>query len=278
MKKHFSTIILILVFFVGLSVLLYPTISNYINQKNQSRAVIDYDTAVSKMKKDDYNAYFKKAELYNQMLAKHPSYFYEPDQLPGYNNILNIEKTGMMGYISIEKIGVELPIYHGTSDSILQSAAGHLKGTSFPIGGTSTHSVISAHRGLPSAKLFTNLDELEKGDTFTITILDRLLTYEVDSISIVLPDKVDQLQIQEGKDYCTLMTCTPYGINTHRLLVRGHRIPNKKDSNIRVISDAYQIEPIVIAPIIAGILLFLLLVWMLIRNRRKKTRGEKNEK
>ncbi len=278
MKKHFSTIILILVFFVGLSVLLYPTISNYINQKNQSRAVIDYDTAVSKMKKDDYNAYFKKAELYNQMLAKHPSYFYEPDQLPGYNNILNIEKTGMMGYISIEKIGVELPIYHGTSDSILQSAAGHLKGTSFPIGGTSTHSVISAHRGLPSAKLFTNLDELEKGDTFTITILDRLLTYEVDSISIVLPDKVDQLQIQEGKDYCTLMTCTPYGINTHRLLVRGHRIPNKKDNNIRVISDAYQIEPIVIAPIIAGILLFLLLVWMLIRNRRKKTRGEKNEK
>lgn len=278
MKKHFSTIILILVFFVGLSVLLYPTISNYINQKNQSRAVIDYDTAVSKMKKDDYSAYFKKAELYNQMLAKHPSYFYEPDQLPGYNNILNIEKTGMMGYISIEKIGVELPIYHGTSDSILQSAAGHLKGTSFPIGGTSTHSVISAHRGLPSAKLFTNLDELEKGDTFTITILDRLLTYEVDSISIVLPDKVDQLQIQEGKDYCTLMTCTPYGINTHRLLVRGHRIPNKKDNNIRVISDAYQIEPIVIAPIIAGILLFLLLVWMLIRNRRKKTRGEKNEK
>ena len=209
MKKNKSTIILILVFFVGLSVMLYPTISDYVNQRNQSRAVASYAQDVDKMTDADYSAYFDAADAFNAQVAANENALYRPDQLSGYNDTLDITGTGIMGYITISKIGVELPIYHGTSDSVLQIAAGHLEGTSLPVGGASTHAVISAHRGLPSAKLFTNLDQLEVGDTFTITVLDRVLTYEVDKISIVLPTETDELKIAEGKDYVTLMTCTP---------------------------------------------------------------------
>ena len=170
--------------------------------------------------------------------------FYEPSKLAGYEKTLDITGTGIMGYISIPKIKVELPIYHGTEDGVLQIACGHLEGSSLPVGGASTHAVLSAHRGLPSAKLFTNLDKLETEDTFTITILDRVLTYQVDEIAIVLPSETDKLQIEEGKDYCTLMTCTPYGINTHRLLVRGHRVETVKEKNIHVTAEAFQIEPV----------------------------------
>ena len=180
----------------------------------------------------------------------------------------------------VSKIGVELPIYHGTSDGVLQIAAGHLEGTSLPVGGESTHAVISAHRGLPSAKLFTNLDQLEVGDTFTITVLDRVLTYEVDKISIVLPTETDELKIAEGKDYVTLMTCTPYGINTHRLLVRGRRVETPDQyKHLRVTAEALKIEPIIVAPIMALPMLLILLIGMLISTRKpKKTRGEEHEK
>ena len=191
MKKNKSTIILILVFFVGLSVMLYPTISDYVNQRNQSRAVASYAQDVDNMTDADYSAYFDAADAFNAQVAANENALYRPDQLTGYNETLDITGTGIMGYITISKIGVELPIYHGTSDSVLQIAAGHLEGTSLPVGGASTHAVISAHRGLPSAKLFTNLDQLEVGDTFTITVLDRVLTYEVDKISIVLPTETD---------------------------------------------------------------------------------------
>ena len=185
-----------------------------------------------------------------------------------------------MGYITISKIGVELPICHGTGDSVLQITAGHLEGTSLPVGGASTHAVISAHRGLPSAKLFTNLDQLEVGDTFTITVLDRVLTYEVDKISIVLPTETDELKITEGKDYVTLMTCTPYGINTHRLLVRGRRVETPDQyKHLRVTAEALKIEPIIVAPVMALPMLLILLIGMLISTRKpKKTRGEKHEK
>ena len=185
-----------------------------------------------------------------------------------------------MGYITIPRIGVELPIYHGTSDAVLQVAAGHLEGTSLPVGGESTHAVISAHRGLPSAKLFTHLDRLEVGDTFTITVLDRELTYEVDKISIVLPTEVDELKVVDGKDYVTLMTCTPYGINTHRLLVRGHRVETPDQyKHIRVTAEALKIEPIIVAPVMALPMLLILLIGMLLSTRkRKKTRGEEHEK
>ena len=279
MKKNRSNIILILIFLVGLSVMLYPTVSDYINQKNQSRAVASYSEEVENLSDVDYQAYFDAADDYNRRLAETPDAFYRPEEVSGYTDTLDVSGTGIMGYITISKIGVELPVYHGTSDGVLQVAAGHLEGSSLPVGGAGTHAVISAHRGLPSAKLFTNLDELEVGDTFTITVLDRVLTYEVDQISIVLPTETDLLQPVEGKDYVTLMTCTPYGINSHRLLVRGRRIETPdKLKHIRVTADAIKIEPIITAPIMALPLLLVLLLWLLFSNRkRKSTRGEKHE-
>ena len=279
MKKNRSTIILILIFLVGLSVMLYPTVSDYVNQRHQSRALASYDETVNEMSDADYTAYFEAADAYNQRLAATPNAFFTPEQVSGYDETLDVSGTGIMGYITIPRIGVELPIYHGTSDGVLQIAAGHLEGTSLPVGGESTHAVISAHRGLPSAKLFTNLDQLEVGDTFTITVLDRVLTYEVDQISIVLPTETDNLKVVDGKDYVTLMTCTPYGINSHRLLVRGRRIETPdKLKHIRVTADAIKIEPIITAPIMALPLLLVLLLWLLFSNRkRKSTRGEKHE-
>ena len=271
MKKNKSTIILILVFFVGLSVMLYPTLSDYVNQLHQSRAVATYAEDVDNLTDADYSAYFDAADAFNAQVAANENALYRPDQLTGYNETLDITGTGIMGYITISKIGVELPIYHGTSDAVLQVAAGHLEGTSLPVGGESTHAVISAHRGLPSAKLFTHLDRLEVGDTFTITVLDRELTYEVDKISIVLPTEVDELKVVDGKDYVTLMTCTPYGINTHRLLVRGHRVTAPENlKRIRVAADATRIEPILIAPLLAVPLLLLLLIGLLVSGRKRK--------
>ena len=278
MKKNRSTIILILIFLVGLSVMLYPTVSDYINQKNQSRAVASYSEEVENLSDVDYQAYFDAADDYNRRLAETPDAFYRPEEVSGYTDTLDVSGTGIMGYITISKIGVELPIYHGTSDGVLQVAAGHLEGSSLPVGGAGTHAVISAHRGLPSAKLFTNLDELEAGDTFTITVLDRVLTYEVDQISIVLPTETDLLQPVEGKDYVTLMTCTPYGINTHRLLVRGKRIENAENQkHIRVTADALRIEPIIVAPALAVPMLLVVLVVMLAVPHLRKRKNQREE-
>ncbi len=278
MKKNRSNIILILIFLVGLSVMLYPTVSDYINQKNQSRAVASYSEEVENLSDVDYQAYFDAADDYNRRLAETPDAFYRPDEVSGYTDTLDVSGTGIMGYITISKIGVELPVYHGTSDGVLQVAAGHLEGSSLPVGGAGTHAVISAHRGLPSAKLFTNLDELEVGDTFTITVLDRVLTYEVDQISIVLPTETDLLQPVEGKDYVTLMTCTPYGINTHRLLVRGKRIENAENQkHIRVTADALRIEPIIVAPALAVPMLLVMLVVMLAVPHLRKRKNQREE-
>jgi sortase A len=278
MKKNRSNIILILIFLVGLSVMLYPTVSDYVNQKNQSRAVASYSEEVENLSDVDYQAYFDAADDYNRRLAETPDAFYRPEEVSGYTDTLDVSGTGIMGYITISKIGVELPIYHGTSDGVLQVAAGHLEGSSLPVGGAGTHAVISAHRGLPSAKLFTNLDELEVGDTFTITVLDRVLTYEVDQISIVLPTETDLLQSVEGKDYVTLMTCTPYGINTHRLLVRGKRIENAENQkHIRVTADALRIEPIIVAPALAVPMLLVLLVVMLAVPHLRKRKNQREE-
>ena len=278
MKKNRSNIILILIFLVGLSVMLYPTVSDYINQKNQSRAVASYSEEVENLSDVDYQAYFDAADDYNRRLAETPDAFYRPEEVSGYTDTLDVSGTGIMGYITISKIGVELPVYHGTSDGVLQVAAGHLEGSSLPVGGAGTHAVISAHRGLPSAKLFTNLDELEAGDTFTITVLDRVLTYEVDQISIVLPTETDLLQPVEGKDYVTLMTCTPYGINSHRLLVRGKRIENAENQkHIRVTADALRIEPIIVAPALAVPMLLVMLVVMLAVPRLRKRKNQREE-
>ena len=277
MRKNLSTIILILIFLVGLSVMLYPSVSDAVNRKHQSRAVAGYAEEVEQLSDADYQTYFDAADAYNRQLNTTHNAFYKPDLVSGYAQTLDISGTGIMGYITIPKISVELPIYHGTDEGVLQVAAGHLEGSSLPVGGAGTHAVISAHRGLPSAKLFTNLNELEVGDRFTITVLNRVLTYEVDQISIVLPTEIDQLLPTEGMDYVTLMTCTPYGINTHRLLVRGKRVETtESQKHIRVAADAFRIEPIIVAPILAIPMLLAALVGVLVaphlRKRSKRRR------
>lgn len=270
MKKNVSNYILIAIFFVGLSLVLYPSISNYWNKRTQSLAIVDYEQKVLNIDEKEYERYFQEAETYNQKLFELEYPLSESKKINGYDDILNVIGNGMMGYIEIEKLKVKLPIYHGTSDSVLDVATGHVKGSSFPIGGKSTHSVLSSHRGLPSAKLFTNLDKLENGDMFKITVLNRVCTYEVDQIRIVEPDDVSDLEIKEDMDYCTLVTCTPYGVNTHRLLVRGHRIENTKDLHSLVVSDAIVQEPIIVAIVIAIPVIAILIIIMLIKYRKNK--------
>lgn len=273
MKKKSSklvNIILALVFFVGLSVLLYPLISDYWNSKTQSRAVTDYVNKVSKITIDDYDDIFSAAKDYNERLSKLAQPFIEYEKLKNYSEVLNITGTGVMGYIDIDKINVELPIYHGTEEGTLAVAVGHLKGSSLPIGGEGTHCVLSAHRGLPSARLFTDLDKLEEGDTFRITVLNEVYTYRVDNVSIIEPEETELLQAVPGKEYCTLMTCTPYGINTHRLLVRGERIDTEVQKNVYISSEAFKIDPIIVTPAVATPMLLILLVGMLVKYRKKQ--------
>ena len=221
---------MVLFFFIGLGVLLYPSISDFYNQKVQSKAIVDYESILNNISKEDYTSYFEKANNYNKKLLamKRPLLTYK--NIKDYDQILNLNGNGMIGYLTIDKIKVELPIYHGTSNEVLSKAAGHLEGTSLPVGGSGTHSVLSAHRGLPSFKLFTDLDKLEIGDTFVINVLDQTLTYQIDKITIVKPNQVNDLKIEKDKDYVTLLTCTPYGINTHRLYVHGMRVPYQRET------------------------------------------------
>ena len=270
-KRDYSNILLVLIFFIGLSVLLYPTISDYWNSKVQSRAIVDYEAMLQSMTPEDYSDVFAAADSYNQQMRQvsFPLMYY--DQVPGYDDILNVTGNGIIGYVTIDKIRVGLPIYHGTSEAVMNVAAGHVQGSSLPVGGESTHAVLSAHRGLPSARLFTDLDKLEVGDVFTITVLDRLLTYQIDQILIVKPNEVEELYVKEGEDHCTLVTCTPYGINTHRMLVRGTRVdtPEQK-KNIYVTTDAYRIDSLILTPIVAAPMLLVLLVVLLVRHPKKK--------
>lgn len=278
-KVSVSTVILVIVFLAGLSVMLYPIISDYWNSKTQSRVIADYDKLLSNMDNETYKSIMENAEDYNNKLKGLYNPLENYNELDGYNDTLEVTGTGIMGYITIPGIDVELPIYHGTSDKVLNNAAGHLQGSSLPIGGDSTHAVISAHRGLPSAKLFSDLDELEKGDRFTITVLNEVLTYEVDKIQIIEPDELDKLVIVDGEDYVTLITCTPYGINTHRLLVRGTRVEAENKLSVRVSADAVKIEPILVAPFVAIPVLIIFLIVMLGFDKNKKTDGgEDNEK
>ena len=272
-----STIILVAIFFVGLSVLLYPTISDFWNEKRQSQAIINYDDLIVDLTPEDYSANFEKADTYNKKIRNMSTPFLSHKNIAQeYYSTLDVNGNGMMGYITIDKIKVQLPIYHGTSDQVLNSAVGHVEGSSLPVGGKSTHAVLSAHRGLPSAKLFTNLDKVGVGDIFTIRILDRTITYQVDQVLIVLPHETDNLNIVQGEDYCTLVTCTPYGINTHRMLVRGTRIENiEPDRVINVITEAYQIDPLIVTPAVAAPMLGLLLVILLVKSGKGKKSGKK---
>ena len=278
MKKkgnHLITILLVLIFLLGLSLLLYPAVSDYWNSKHQTRAIAVYSEEVSGLDPDQYQALWAAAAAYNASLRERDNaYLLTEEQKAAYEQLLNVSGLGIMGYIEIPSIDCSLPIYHGTEESVLQIAIGHLEWSSLPVGGESTHCVLSGHRGLPSAKLFTNLDKLQEGDVFMLRVLDEVLTYEVDQILIVEPQEIAALQITEGEDYCTLVTCTPYGINSHRLLVRGHRIENAPEARlVRVTADAVQIEPLLVAPIVALPMLLLLLILLLLPKRPKNDNG-----
>ena len=283
MKKKANRLInisLVLALLAGLSLLLYPTVSDYWNSLHQTRAIAGYAEQVAGLDKEEYDRLWAEAQNYNRSLAaRENNYLLSDAQKKKYEQLLNLSGTGVMGYIEIPEINCSLPIYHGTEDSVLQIAVGHLEWSSLPVGGESTHCVLSGHRGLPSAKLFTNLDKLTVGDTFMLRVLDEVLTYEVDQILIVEPRETDALQIVEGEDYCTLVTCTPYSVNTHRLLVRGHRIENIEESAaIRITADAMQIEPMLVAPIISiPILLVLLVILLLPKRSNQKQRGDADE-
>ena len=279
-KGNFTTLLLILVLLAGLSLLLYPSVSDYWNSFHKTRAIATYAEEVANLNQDQYDEIWAAAESYNASLTDRVNaYLLSDAQKEEYQQLLNVSGLGVMGYIEIPSIDCSLPIYHGTEESVLQIAVGHLEWTSLPVGGESTHCVLSGHRGLPSAKLFTDLDKLREGDTFLLRVLDEILTYEVDQILIVEPQDTAALEIVEGQDYCTLVTCTPYGINTHRLLVRGHRIDNiEQAKTVRVTADAMQIEPLLVAPVVAiPILLLLLILLLLPKKPRKKHGGEADE-
>lgn len=279
-KGTFSNIILILMLLLGLSLLLYPTFADYWNSLHQTRAIATYAEEVAVLDDDKYIELWQDAIAYNQSLTeKENQYYVDDESMVLYESLLNVIGNGIMGSIEIPSIGCNLPIYHGVDESVLQVAIGHLEWTSLPVGGESTHCVLSGHRGLPSARLFTDLDQLQVGDTFMLHILDETLTYEVDQILIVLPYETDALLIEEGKDLCTLVTCTPYGVNSHRLLVRGHRVENAiQTASRRVTADALRLEPMAVAavlffPILVLLLILSSIVERLFRTNRKNSSG-----
>ena len=277
MKKHLSTILLVLALLVGAALLLYPTASDYWNSFHQSQAIATYAEEVAGLTTVDYEKVWLSAVAYNERMsaAGNPVILSE-EQWEEYLKELNVSGSGIMGYIEIPKIECSLPIYHGTDESVLQIAIGHIEGTSLPVGGAGTHCALSGHRGLPSAKLFTHLDQLSEGDVFMLRVLNETLTYEVDQIHIVLPQEVDDLAMVPGRDFCTLVTCTPYGINSHRLLVRGKRIENSEAATaIRITSDAIRIDPILVAPVAAVPMLLILTIYLIANPGGKKKKKRK---
>lgn len=271
MKKDKIGILLVFMLFVGVCVLLYPALSQYWNSKTQTKAVENYQEILNSVNSEDNDKFFEEAEKYNSALAALDQPLLDFGSLENYSEILDVSGTGVIGYITIEKLGVELPIYHGISAEVLNIACGHMEGTSFPIGGESTHAVLSAHRGLPHAKLFTELDKMEMGDIFTVTVLDRTVSYQVDQVKVVEPNEVNEVQIINGEDHCTLLTCTPYGVNSHRLLVRGTRVENAAPI-LYVTSTAFKIDSLVATPIVAAPMLLVLLVFLMIKYRKKASR------
>ena len=267
LKEKKSSIGIIALFIVGLCIILYPTISNMWNQKRQSQAVETYSNQVKNMESDKKKALLEQAQQYNQKLLSENDPIKNHVDDYEYDNMLSVDDTGIMGYISIPQIDVKLPIYHGTGDEAISQGVGHLQGSSLPVGGEGTHCVLSSHRGLPKAKLFTDLDRLNVGDRFSLTVLDQTITYQVDLISIVEPEELDKLMIEDGKDYCTLLTCTPYGVNTQRLLVRGSRV---NEPTIVVENEARRINTLYVAVVIAIPIILILLLYMMVKDRKKK--------
>ena len=275
MKNRLTTLLLFLILLLGVAILLYPTVSDYWNSFHQSRAIASYVEEVASVDPMVYEYEWQKAIAYNEALAqKENRWILDEEEQAEYNAVLNLNGSGIMGYIEVPKIGCALPIYHGTDEAVLQIAIGHVEGSSLPTGGLGTHCVVSGHRGLPSAKLFTDLDQLIEGDVFIMRVLNEVLTYEVDQVLIVLPHELEALAIDPEKDYCTLVTCTPYGINSHRLLVRGHRIANASEAKtILVPPDAKQIDTILIMPIVAAPMLIVLFFYMMSSTRHIRRRN-----
>jgi sortase A len=273
LKKHLPTIILITVFIIGLSLLLYPTVSDYINSRHQSRAVTSYEEGIADLTAEDFSACRQAAEQYNASLLSASDRFLETaDRKKAYDELLNPLGNSIMGYIEIKAISVKLPIYHGTDDAVMQVGVGHIEGSSLPVGGAGTHCVLSGHSGLPSTKLFTNLSRLREGDVFKLHVLDQVLVYQVDKITVVEPADTKDLKIVDGMDYCTLVTCTPYGINSHRLLVRGVRIESDQSDRALVTADAVEIDPLLIVPVLAAFLLTALFIWLFLNTNAKRKR------
>ena len=271
-----STVILVVILLAGVCILLYPSVSDWWNSMHATRAIAGYVTAVEDMSGQEKEAMLEAAKAYNERLANGVNFTLTEEEYEEYESLLNIGGTGIMGYVQISAIGVNLPIYHSVDESVLQIAIGHIPGSSLPVGGERAHAILSGHRGLPSAKLFSDLDQMVEGDTFTVNIMDQTTTYMVDQIRIVLPEETDELAIRDGRDYCTLVTCTPYGINTHRMLVRGRRIDNIA-GEVVVVAEAVRIPTYVVIPAVGVPLLFILLVIMLIYYRRlgpRKTEAE----
>lgn len=275
-RVSFSTILLTLILLAGVAIFLYPTVSDWWNSMHATKAIAGYVSAVEEMSKEEKAEIFKAAKRYNDSRPNGVNFNLSDEEYAEYEKILDITGTGIMGYIQIPSIAVDLPIYHTVDEGILQIAVGHIPGSSFPIGGKRTHAVLSGHRGLPSAKLFSDLDQLKEGDIFTVTVLDRIVTYQADQIRIVLPEETDELAIEDGKDYCTLSTCTPYGINTHRILLRGHRIKNI-NGDIAITAEATRIPNYIVIPAVGIPILFLMLVIMLIYYRRRGPRKTNEE-
>ena len=276
-RKHISTIFIILIFLVGLGFISYPTVSNLWNQAHQSRAIATYSKQVEKLDDSENKKMLKAARKYNKSLLKKSDHWkLSKKDKKKYESLLDVSGTGIMGYIEVPKIDCSLPIYHGTDEGALQIAIGHLEGSSLPVGGKSTHCVLSGHRGLPSARLFTDLDQMEEGDIFILNILGRKLAYEVDQIRVVLPEEMSDLEIEEGKDLCTLVTCTPYGINTHRLLVRGHRT-KYVEKKVEEEQKKVQTKKTDIRLTIAGgtgVLILLIIIIVIVIKRRRKRRNQ----
>lgn len=276
-RKHISTIFIILIFLVGLGFISYPTVSNLWNQAHQSRAIATYSKQVEKLDDSENKKMLKAARKYNKSLLKKSDHWkLSKKEKKKYESLLDVSGTGIMGYIEVPKIDCSLPIYHGTDEGALQIAIGHLEGSSLPVGGKSTHCVLSGHRGLPSARLFTDLDQMEEGDIFILNILGRKLAYEVDQIKVVLPEEMSDLEIEEGKDLCTLVTCTPYGINTHRLLVRGHRteyVEKKVSEEEKEVQTKKTDIRLMIAGG-AGVLILLIIIIVIVIKRRRKRRNQ----
>ena len=275
-KKRLTSLLLFFIALAGLALMLYPIVADFWNTRHTSQLISGYDSTIESIDEEQYTEFWAQAQAYNEALSRIRGHKLPDSLKETYETVLDVSGLGIMGYVEIPKMGVSLPIYHGTDPAVLQVGIGHVEWSYLPIGGESTHCVLSGHRGLTSAKLFSDLPIMQIGDVFYIRVLNELLTYQVDQISTVKPRDVDDLEVTEGKDYCSLVTCTPYGVNSHRLIVRGHRIANAEEvKNVLITSEAIRIDPMVVSAVLFSFLILVLIIYLFIITGLK--RPEKKE-